>query len=392
MLTDGPKKVAIVHDWLLGLRGGETVLQAFLELYPGADVFTLFHRKGAVSAQVDAHSIRSSFLNRLPLSHRYYRHLLPFMPLAVERFDLNSYDLVISSSHCVAKGVIPAPGALHVCYCHTAMRYAWDRYGDYFKGSFFEWLIYPVTHYLRVWDASASNRVDHFIANSAWVKERIRVFYRRTATVIPPYVDISRFQPASGDLGNYYLVVGAFAPYKKTELAIQACEKLGRRLLIVGDGQDRAKLEKLAGAHTKFLGKVSQEEMSALYSGARALLFPGEEDFGIVPLEAMASGRPVIAYQRGGALDTVVPGKTGILFAEQTVESLAQAIQEYERVASSFDPHVLALHASTFSKEHFLKRFKEKMDAFWVQHKNGVSSLADSLPETDAPSPTPILE
>lgn len=355
------RKVAIIHDWLLGLRGGERVLDALCELYPSADLFTLFHEPGAVGPVIGRHPIQASFLNRFPEVSRYYRWLLPLYPLAIERFDLTPYDLVISSSHCVAKGIIPRPDAVHVCYCHTPMRYAWDRYGDYFPGAKGA-LVAPFLHYLRLWDVTSAARVDHFVANSTWVRDRIEKYYRRDADVIPPFVDLETFRPAPETArGDYYLVVSALAPYKRIDLAIRACNALDRELRIVGEGQLDRELRALAGPRTRFLGRVALDEVKRQYAGARALLFPGEEDFGITPLEAMACGKPVIALGRGGALDSVVDGETGLFFPEPTVESLTDAIRRFESGAA-FSPARCRERAERFGRETFLARFRETVD------------------------------
>ena len=358
-----PKKVAVIQDWLVTYRGGEIVLDAILELYPDADVFCMFHEPGKEGPVAARHAIKASFLNNRFLRRRY-RHCLPLMPIAVERFDLSSYDLVISSSHCVAKGVIPSPGAMHVCYSHTPMRYAWDRYHDYFSGAF-EFLFLPFLHYLRMWDVTSSARVDHFIANSSWTQKRIERFYRRDAKVIPPFVDFEAFKTATAKTQDYYLVVSGFAPNKRIDLAILACQKLGRRLIVVGEGQEAAALRRLSLNSTEFPGRVSLEKLKQLYAGSKALLFPGEEDFGIAPLEAMACGRPVIAFGRGGVTDSVIDGQTGLLFPEQTVESLAKAILDFESNENSFSPEKCRTRASEFTRERFQKDFKRQVDEWW---------------------------
>jgi glycosyltransferase involved in cell wall biosynthesis len=356
--TDVSKlKVAIVHDWLISARGGERMLEGLLELFPQADIFTLFHRKGRTSAAIEAHTIHASFLNHLPGVERYHRYLLPLMPYAAERLRLDGYDLVVSSSHCVAKGVLPGPGALHVSYCHTTMRYAWDQSFEYFGDGFTHWLLSPILHYLRMWDVSSSARVDHFIANSRFVARRIETYYRRTADIVNPFVDLDRFTLHDGKRGDYYLVVSAFAPYKRVDLAIEACQRLGRRLVVVGDGQDAGRLRRLGGKTTEFLGNRPDSELPALYAGARALLFPGVEDFGITPLEAMASGTPVIAYGIGGVLDTVLDGKTGLFFRKQTVSGMVAAIQEFESLPAAFSPQACRDHAEGFSKARFQREF-----------------------------------
>jgi glycosyltransferase involved in cell wall biosynthesis len=347
-------KVAIVHDWLVSARGGERVLDALCESFPQAKIFTLFHKPGMNSPRIESRVAYTSFLNRLPKVEKYYRYLLPFLPSAIEKIRLEGFDLVISSSHCVAKGVITPPNTLHVSYCYTTMRYAWDQTDQYFSG-LKQWVVLPFLHYLRMWDVTSAARVDDFIAISHFVSQRIEKYYRRHSEVVNPFVDLEAFHPTAGEKGAYYLVVSAFAPYKKVELAITACESLGRKLLIVGSGQEEKKLRALAGKHTQFLGNLPDSELPDLYAGAQAFLFPGLEDFGITPLEAMACGTPVIAYGAGGVLETVEEGKTGLFFPEQTTESLAQAILQFEKTSSAFTRQACRERALFFSKSRFQK-------------------------------------
>lgn len=353
MLT---KKIAVVHDWLFTQRGGENVLEAILELYPEADLFSLFYRPTDLSPTIRKPRWRASFLNRFPFVAQYYRYLLPFFPFAIERFDLSKYDLVISSSHCVAKGVIVRPDAIHICYCHTPMRYVWDRWTDYFGRGLRRIFVAPFLTLLRGWDVASSARVDFFIANSRFVAERIKKYYRREAEVIFPFVDLTHFfKKDRKSEGNYYLAVSAPVPYKRIDLAVAACEKLGRELRIVGP-------KNRSGKFTKYFGRVGREELSDLYQGARALLFPGEEDAGIVPLEAMASGTPVIAYGRGGVTETVIDGKTGLFFPKQNVESLVAAIETFEASEAQFSATACRERAEAFSKDNFKEKFKAFVD------------------------------
>jgi len=360
-------KVAVIHDWLNGMRGGEHVLDAILEIFPQAELFTLFYSPGKLNSRIENRPIHASFLNRLPRVEKYYRFLLPFFPLAIERFDLNGFDLVISSSHCVAKGVIPRPNALHVCYSFTPMRYAWDRYLDYFGTTILEPILYPFLHYLRIWDVSSSARVDHFLTLSNWVKGRIQRYYRRNSQVIYPFFNPGQFSPTKGKKGNFYLVVSAFGPYKKIELAIQACEQLGRKLIIIGSGQQERYLRSLAGPNTTFLGKAPLKTLKEMYSEAKALLFPGQEDFGITPLEAMASGTPVIAFNQGGVTETVVPNETGLFFNEQTVESLSQAILDFESMENHW-AEACVKRSYCFTRDLFLKHFSDFVEKAWQNH------------------------
>jgi len=364
-------KVAVVHDWLTGMRGGEKVLAAILELFPQAELFTLFYRPGKLNAQIENRKIHTSFLNRLPFCYRYYRYLLPLFPFAIEQFDLSGFDLVISSSHCVAKGVLPAPHATHICYMHSPMRYIWDKRNDYFRAPWIRFLVTPFLHRLRLWDTTSSSRVDFFIANSHWIQTKIKKFFRRDAHVIHPFFDAQGFFPQSGDRGDYYLVASAFAPYKRIDLAIKACEQLKRTLFVVGDGQHDHELRALAGKHTHFLGHQDSTALRDLMAGAKALLFPGEEDFGIVPIEAMACGTPVIAYGRGGALETVISGQTGLFFTEPTVESLAETLLQFESMPALWREPCIR-RAAHFSKE----RFQKNLISF-INGAAGASSLLE---------------
>lgn len=349
-------RVAVIHDWLNGMRGGERVLEAMLELFPAADLFTLFYTPGVLSPIIENRKIQASVLNSTSFIRRRYRYLLPLFPFLIERFSLENYDLILSSSHCVAKGVKPPQGTLHVCYCHTPMRYVWDKYPDYFHG-FTEPFISPIAKWLRHWDVKSSSRVNHFIANSEFVRHRIRSYYKRESTVIHPFVDLERFRPQSLGGGDYYLIVSAFAPYKRIDLAIEACRRLDRKLVVVGSGQMERRLRSQYGGKVEFIGNVPHSELPQLYSGARALLFPGEEDFGITPLESMACGTPVIAYGSGGILDSVIPGKTGITFPEQTADSVVEAIKTFESGSHSITPLTARKQAEQFSREKFQKKF-----------------------------------
>ena len=372
-MTTPTRKVAIVHDWILHHRGGENCLEAIAELFPEADLFTLFYDKGAVPS-LDQRKIVTSPLNSLPFRKKYYRYLLPLLPLTIEGFDLSGYDLVISSSHCVAKGIIPHPEATHICYCHTPMRYAWDKSKIYFGKKSTKWLIKPWLHYLRMWDVTASHRVDHFIANSAFVAKRIERFYSREAHVVHPFVDLERFKPSAGK-EDFYLIVSALVPYKNVEIAISVCERLGRKLVIIGDGPEAKRLKSLSNpATTSFLGKVNSEDLGKYYSQARALLFPGEEDFGIVPLEAMACGTPVIALEAGGARETIIPGSTGLFFSTPEEAPLIATIKSFETMGSLPWGPLCVKRAKEFSREEFKRKI-------WLL-ANG-KGTPDPLPKPD---------
>ncbi|MEX2088527.1 MAG: glycosyltransferase, partial [Bacteroidota bacterium] len=301
--------IAIVHDWLTGMRGGEKVLEVLCELHPGADLFTLLHNPGTVSPAIERMSIRTSFVNSLPFKENGYRRYLPLFPRAIESFDFSPYDLILSTSHCVAKGAVPRAGALHICYCHTPMRYVWEMYDDYFGKGRAGVLTRAAMKFfaprLRQWDVRSSDRVHFYVANSQNVARRIHRHYGRAADVIHPPVDTSLFRSSERDEG-YYLIVSALVPYKRVDLAVRVFNILGERLLVVGKGPELETLKAMASKRIEFLGWQPDSELAGLYAGCRALVFPGVEDFGIVPLEAMASGKPVIAFGRGGALETVV--------------------------------------------------------------------------------------
>jgi glycosyltransferase involved in cell wall biosynthesis len=377
-------RVILVHDWLTGMRGGEKVLEALCRRWPSAPLYTLIHIRGSVSRAIEDRPIVTSFLQRLPGVQRYYRYLLPLMPWAVG-WQLPECDLVFSSSHCVAKGVAVPAGALHLCYCHTPMRYAWHMQDSYFHERGWRgpkrWLAQNILARLREWDRRTAAGVTHFIANSQVVRQRIRDCYGRDAVVINPPVDTHFYCPADVPRENYYLILSAFAPYKRLDLAIEACRKLGRKLLVIGSGQDEKKLRGLAGGpltgslsprgrgwgeggSIEFLGWQPDEVLRDHLRRCQALLFPGEEDFGIVPVEAQACGTPVIAYGQGGATETVVPwpkaNATGMWFEKQTVDCLAAALEQYEKQRDAFDGQRLRTHALRFRAE----RFEEELFSF----------------------------
>jgi glycosyltransferase involved in cell wall biosynthesis len=362
-------RVVLVHDWLTGMRGGEHVLAAIARLFPGADVLTLVHARGSVSPAIERHHIRTSFIQHLPRPARLYRQYLPLFPAAVECFDLDEVDLVISTSHCAAKAVVPTGRARHVCYCHSPMRYAWDQFDAYFGRD----RLGPVAHalargtmaWLARWDRATAPRVDRFIANSHFVAARIGRYYNRAASVIHPPVDVEFFTPGDAEPEPYFLVVSALVPYKRLELAIAAARRLGARLRLVGTGPDEARLRLLAGdAPIEFLGSVAPDTLRDLYQRAQALVLPAEEDFGIAPVESMACGRPVVALGRGGAAETVIHEVTGWLVEAPTAEAFAAGMSAVS--TRRFDAAALAAHARQFSADAFETRFRAALTETWT--------------------------
>ncbi len=376
-------KIALIHDWLTGMRGGEKCLEVFCELFPDATLFSLLHLKGTMSPAIEKMDIRTSFIQKLPFIKQKYRHYLPLFPTAIEEFDLKGYDLILSSSHCVAKGVLTHPGTMHFCYCHTPMRYVWSMYHDYFgqgrvKG-LQKMIIAFSSNYLRMWDVISANRVDYFIANSNHVRKRIEKYYHREAVVIHPPVDTARTWLSEKN-DDYYLVVTALVPYKRIDIAVKAFNQLNKRLVIVGQGSEEKYLKKIAGKNIEFVGWAVGTELQNYYANCKALIFPGEEDFGIVPVEAQAFGKPVIALGIGGALETVRgiwPTRdgsyinqndgqtTGIFFPQATPESLIKAVEFFEQI--NFSGEIIRRNALQFDKELFRQRIKS-----FIEEKSGV--------------------
>ncbi len=369
-------KLAFVQDWLVDFGGAERCLEALCEAYPNAPVHTLFYdpRQFEDSA-ISTRPIHTTFLNR-PVFKSRYRTFLALYPYAVEQLDLSGADVVVSFSHSVAHGALVRSDCLHVCYCHTPVRYAWDLYHPYLRMAGLTWgpkahAARAILHYLRIWDAAAASRVDHYVANSAHVARRIRRIYGREAAVIHPPVDVDRFAPVDRR-ENHYLAVGRMVAYKRMDLAVVTCTRLGLPLRVIGEGPELGRLKRLAGPTVEFLGRLSDAEVSRELARAKALLFCGEEDFGITPVEAQASGTPVIAYGRGGALETVVPPEgdeygaaTGLFFTEPTVESLAEALSLFERVHLRFDPSVCVAHAARFGRERFVAEMRRFVESKW---------------------------
>jgi len=346
------------------MRGGEKVLLSLARLFPNATIFTLLHRRGSVAPELEARDVRTSFVQRLPRVETWYRHYLPLFPAAAESFDLRGFDLVVSSSHCAAKGVRPPRGALHVCYCHTPMRYVWDRFDDYFGpgrvSPLARLLIRPVAARLRAWDVRTAARVHRFAANSAYVASRIRRYYGRDAAVIPPPVDTAFFTPGDDRPGSYDLVVSALAPYKRLELVLEAYRGTGRPLRVVGRGPEERRLRALAPPEVTFLGAVDDGELREQYRGCRAVLMPGVEDAGIVPLEALACGRPAVVYGEGGGAETIEHGRTGLVFHEATASALREAVSTLE--TTRFDRLALRARAEAHRREVFETRLRAFVD------------------------------
>ena len=383
-------KVALVHDWLTGMRGGERCLEAFCELFPDADLYTLLHIPGTVSPRIESMRIHTSFLQGFPAIEKYYRYCLPLMPWAISSFKLSGYDLILSSSHCVAKGVRYTGKSKHICYCFTPMRYIWDQFEVYFSGegrlvqSFFMRLLRP---FLKNWDIQSNRSVHQFIAISRHVQKKIETYYQRQSTVITPPVNTDFYLPDDASREDFFLIVSALSPYKRVDLAVEAFNELGYPLRIIGAGPEMSYLRTIAASNIKFLGWITDEQVRSYYARCRALVFPGEEDFGIVPLEAQAMGCPVIALGKGGALETVIPESsswrpqtgipkektqkpTGLFFYQGEKETLCQAIEGFIDAETGFDAKEIRKHALQFNLNQFqyrismfLQEYLKKSDA-----------------------------
>jgi glycosyltransferase involved in cell wall biosynthesis len=378
-------RVAIVHHWFISQAGGERVVDAIASLFPAADIFTLFLDKQKLPPALRARKITTSFLDKTPAARKAHRHFLPFYPLAVEMLNLSGYDLVISSDSGPMKGVVTDPDSTHICYCHSPMRYLWDGHSAYLRGMspLVKTLFGVASHYVRNWDYSAAQRVDHFVANSNYVAGRIRKYYRRESTIIHPPINTSQSFLAKKHEG-YYLAVGRLVSYKCTGILIDACCQLGRKLVIVGDGPELKRLKKASLKNVEFLKEVDESRLRDLYAKCRALLFAADEDFGMVSLEAQSYGRPVIAFGKGGSLETVIgifdpirgepieadPALTGIFFKEQTANSLAKAILAFESREELFVPHLIQAHARKFDTSIFMGRMRNFISS--ILTKNAV--------------------
>ena len=371
-------RAAIVHYWLLNRRGGEKVLDGLCRLLPGADIFTLFCDPCTLSPVVGMHRITTSFLNPL---RRWHRSLLPLMPVALENFDLRGYDLIVSSESGPAKGVVTSSHTVHVCYCHTPMRYLWDLYpayrNEWTKSRWKRAVMSPVANYLRLWDYASAARVDRFVANSSNVQRRIRKTYRRDSEVIYPPVDVDSFYSKPSD--GYFLTVGELVPYKRVDSAVQWATHMGRPLRVAGAGPEYTRLRAMAGPTVEFLGKVSDPELRELYARCRAFLLPGEEDFGMTPVEALASGKPVIALGCGGALETV-PRFGGVFYEEPSVDQIEAAARALEAMEPAIRPAELREHARQFGPDQFQRRMRRVLDeAIAESSASGVRSAALTL-------------
>jgi len=366
-------RVALIHDWITGMRGGEKALEVFCELFPAADLFTLVYLKGTVTPIIERRLVKKSPIHWLPFAGTLYRQYLPLFPMAVEQFDLDGYDLVISTSHCAAKSVVVTGRARHLCYCLTPMRYAWDQFDAYFGpervGRVPSALLRPVLAGLARWDRATEGRVHRYLAISQYVARRIALYYNRQSTLVYPPVDTEFYAPDAASPPQpelsvshqpHFLVVSALVPYKRVDLAMMAARQAGVRLTVVGSGPERQNLERLTGDGIELAGWRTDEEIRDLYRTCTAAILPGEEDFGIVPVEAQSCGRPVVALGRGGALDTVLDGETGVLFGDTTVESLAAGLR---RAASTpWNAARIRAHAETFSRRRFVAEIEQVVD------------------------------
>ncbi len=368
-------KIAIITDWLTNYGGAESVISAFHDLFPEAPIYTTIYKPEKMRELGNLKNVHTTWLNKIPFAKHQW--LLGQMPTAIEMMDLSEYDIVLSSCHSVSKGVITKPGTLHISYCHTPMRYAWEKWDFETRLKKFPHLMRPFIRHqikkIREWDYCAAQRVDKYIANSSYIASKIKEHYNRGADVIYPPVLTDKFKPVSNPANDYYLAVGRLIPYKKFDLIVRTFNKLGKPLKVVGGGPDLKKLKKMAKPNVRVLGRVSDEELKDLYANCRAFVFPQIEDAGIVPLEAMASGRPVIALNRGGSLDSMREGVTGIFFKEQTVESLSDAIERFEtlnQVQGKFDPEAIREHAKKFDVERFKEKIKTFISEKWIAFTN----------------------
>lgn len=355
-------KVAIVHYWLVTMRGGEKVLEELCRLFPEADIYTNVYVPEKISETIKAHKIYTTKINRWPMAKKLYQKYMPFMPNALMELDLTGYDLVISSESGPAKGVCPAPQAFHICYCHTPMRYLWDMYHDYFRKAnpLVKFFMKKMIPGLRQWDVMSSNLVDHFIANSSFVAARIQRYYNRQADIIFPPCDIERYVDNPRKPEDFYLFFGQLVGYKRADLAIEACVKSGRKLVVIGDGKSKEAKKYTKTGLVTFTGRVSDQQVADYLSRARALIFPGIEDFGIIPVEANAAGCPVLAYRKGGACDSILENKTGLFFDQQTAQAIINCMDEFEKLEKNFSKReIYTKHVQKFSADQFRSKIKK---------------------------------
>ncbi len=389
-------RVAIVHYWFVGRGGGERVVEALAEVFPQADLFSLVADRSTLAPILQKRKLQTSFLQRIPGAVKFHRHFLLLQPLALEQFDLSGYDLVISSESGPAKGVLTSSRTCHICYCHSPMRYIWDLYPEYRRGmgTIVGSIFSLVAHYMRLWDYASAGRVDYFVANSRFIATRIRKTYGRESAVIHPPVDAAA-SAISGKPNDYYLAIGRLVGYKRFDLAVNACTKLGRRLKVIGGGPESKALRRMAGPTVEFLGWMGDNELREELAGCRALLFPGEEDFGIVPVEAQSFGRPVIAYASGGVLETVrgvLPGEagmenpTGVFFCEQTPASIERAILNFEALEDEFCPRTIREHSLQFDAATFKSRIAEFVRVAVAEFRER-SRVEDFTEPADVPIP-----
>lgn len=361
-------KVALIHDWLNGMRGGEKILEVLAELFPDADVYTLLYEPDKISQTVNRLSVHTSFIQKLPLVKKCYRYYLPIFPFAIERFKLRGYDLVISTSHCVAKGIKTPKDTLHICYCLTPMRYVWDFGEEYFNSLRF--FIKPILGYLRSWDRKTSARPNFYFSISQNVVNRVKRYYNRESIVIYPPVDTNFFIPQNIDK-DYYLIVSALVPYKKIDVAVEAFNRIGLPLRIIGTGTEYNRLRKTAGENIKFLGWQEDSVVRDYYARCKALIFPGIEDFGITILESQSCGRPVIAYRGGGALETIDPEiPTGLFFTEQTPDALIKAVKEFEKIQHTFNKEKIRQNVLRYDRGLFKKRLRDEIQGLYNLYHN----------------------
>ncbi|HEY9639308.1 MAG TPA: glycosyltransferase [Coleofasciculaceae cyanobacterium] len=372
-------KTAVVHEWLVTYAGSERVVEQILGLYPQADLFSLVEfLPDELRGFIQHKSVKTSFLQRLPLAKRHFRQYLPLMPLAIEQLDVSAYDLILSSNHAVAKGVITRPDQLHLCYVHTPIRYAWDLQQQYLQGANLDHgikaiLAQVILHYLRLWDLSSANRVDYFAANSRYVAQRIWKTYRRPAQVIYPPVAVERFYPKA-QRESFYFTLARFVPYKRVDLIVEAFNRLGLPLVVIGDGADWQRLQAIAKPNVQLMRHQPEAVVVDYMQRCKAFVYAAAEDFGIAAVEAQAAGAPVIAYGRGGITETVIAEKTGLFFPEQTVESLMATVRLFESGAYWFDVDLLRQNAEKFSPKRFCEQFSQFVDTKWTKfrRKDGI--------------------